>query len=965
MKPKPVRKDRLLSESGTWLGSVAMGSSAGRLLAVLLLAGLGFFFPSALGAAPGATPDAVPGATPKATEDEAAVNFSRQIRPILSRNCLSCHGGDEGNRQVGLRLDTFEGATADRGGYQAIVPGNSAASRVMARITHPDIPMPPEATGKKLKPEEIELIKNWIDQGAKYDQHWSFVKPVRPPLLKVKNEKWAKNEIDSFVLARLEKEGLSPSKEADPYTLIRRIYLDLIGIPPTPEQVDAYIKDEKSDAYERLVNKLLNSPHYGEKWARVWLDLARYADSQGYEADASRSIWPYRDWVIRALNQNMPFDQFTKEQIAGDLLPVPTEDQLIATGFHRNTMSNSEGGTDDEEFRDQAIRDRVATTMQVWMGLTAACAQCHSHKYDPLTHTEFYQLYAFLDQTEDSDKPDDRPFMKVGEGETTTLIMRELAPDKRRTTHILERGNFLTKGAIVTPAVPKAFHPFPQGAPKNRLGLAKWLTDKNNPLTARVTVNRFWARLFGTGLVQTEEDFGTQGFAPTHPKLIDWLATEFMRLDWDIKGIIKTMVMSATYRQSSNITPEMFERDQYNQLLARGPRFRISAEMVRDQALAAGGLLSTKMYGPTVMPLQPEGVWQAVYSSAKWETSEGEDRYRRGLYTYWRRTSPYPSMMTLDASSREICTLRRIRTNTPLQALVTLNDPVYVEAAQRLAQRVTEQGGSSVEDRALYAYRLCLVRKPTSEELQRTVGIYREALQYFQKDTAAARKLIYIDQDIYFDKSRFNHLIKGARAHKKTSSRWRYTLRQPADGEGWMKDTFDDSGWNEGAGVFGKSDKEDENEKKSAKKVDGEEPEEANKQYTYPTEWDTNDLWMRREFDLSENDLEKFTLELYLRGNYEIYLNGVEVEKQEGGFDVEREVDITKAALSILRQGRNLLAIHCSHLGEEEDAQFADIGFTALRPKDPIPVKPDDAERAAWTLVGNVLLNLDETLTKR
>ena len=887
------------------------------------------------------------------------IDYGRDVRPILSKNCLPCHGPDEKNRQVGLRLDLREVAVADRGGYRVIVPGRSSGSRLVERITHPTLPMPPAATGKKLTADEIELLKKWIDQGASYARHWAFERPVRQPLPEVKAKSWPKNEIDYFVLARLEAEGMSPSPEADSYTLIRRVYLDLIGIPPTPEQVDAFVKDEEPGAYERVVVELLNSPRYGERWARVWLDLARYADSKGYESDGLRTIWPYRDWVIRAINQNMAFDRFTLEQIAGDLLPVPTQDQLIATGFHRNTMTNAEGGTDDEEFRDAALRDRVATTMQVWMGFTAGCAQCHSHKYDPLTHREFYQLYAFFDQSEDSDKNDDRPFIKVGD--VTTLIMRELPPDKRRTTHILERGNFLSKGEEVSPVVPKAFHPLRKGAPANRLGLAKWLTDPNNPLTARVTVNRFWARLFGAGLVESEEDFGTQGMPPSHPQLLDWLATEFMRLDWDVKAIQKLMVMSATYRQSSDITPEMFEKDRFNRFLARGPRFRIEAEMVRDQALAASGLLSAKMYGPPVKPLQPEGMWQSiVYNDAKWVTSDGEQRYRRGLYTLMRRTSPYPSMVTLDASSGERCTLRRIRTNTPLQALVTLNDPVFVEAAQRLARRITQEGGGGVKERARYAYRLCLIRPPDSDELQRTVAMYEEALRHFEQNPAAARQLIHVDKSLYLDRSRIASLVADARG---SAARWRYTNEQP--GEGWEQRPFSDEGWKEGSGVFGggRRVKEKEGDKEANKERNGGATKEAMRRFV--TRWDTPEIWMRHTFKIPKEELADFTVNIHHRGNCEAYINGQLAAEGKNGFSDYNDVPLPEPSGATLRPDGNVIAVHCEESSDGFYGRFIDVGMTALRPAAPIPVKADDAQQAAWMVVSNVLMNLDETLTKR
>ncbi len=876
----------------------------------------------------------------------AKVDFAREIRPILSRNCLSCHGADAENRQANLRLDVRNQAVADRGGYHAITPGNSAQSRLVARISNSDMPMPPAATGKKLSSEEIELIKAWIDQGASYTSHWAFAKPVRRPLPAVKDTSWPRNEIDHFVLARLEAEGLAPSPEADRHTLIRRLYLDLIGIPPSPEQADAFAQDDKPDAYERVVNDLLNSPHYGERWARVWLDLARYADSQGYEKDNLRTIWPYRDWVIRALNSNMPFDRFTLEQIAGDLLPVPTRDQLIATGFHRNTMTNTEGGTDDREFRDLAVKDRVSTTMQVWMGLTAGCAQCHNHKFDPITQREFYQLYGFFNQSEDSDKDDDRPFLKVGP--ITSLIMRELPQDQQRATHILERGSFLNLGEKVAIAVPEAFHAFPQGAAPNRLGLAKWLTEPENPLTARVTVNRFWAQMFGAGFVETEEDFGTQGLPPNHPQLLDWLATEFMRLDWDVKGILQKIVMSATYRQSSHVREELLEKDKFNRLLARGPRVRMEAEMVRDQALAASGLLSQKMFGPPVMPLQPDGVWQTVYSDSAWETSDGEDRYRRGLYTLWRRTSPYPSLMSFDASSREVCTLRRIRTNTPLQALVTLNDPVYVEAAQQLARRVIRKGGSSVEDRARHAFRLCLVRPPRPEELGRLVALYEEALRHFEDDLEAGRKLIHIDQSVYLDKSRIVTLLADARD---SAPKWTYTSQEPV--ATWTRAKFNDKKWKIGSGVFGTHppQKEDQEEK----------PRES-----YNTEWDTSDLWMRTTFRVSEPDLADFELKVSHRGKFQVYVNGKLAAEGEGASKRYKAFHLSDDAAQVLRRGKNVIAVHCRRLdGDEENPQYIDVGMTSLRPAAPIPLRKDDAEQAAWMVVSNVLLNLDETLTKR
>jgi hypothetical protein len=640
------------------------------------------------------------------------------------------------------------------------------------------------------------LLNRWIEQGASWSEHWSYVPPALPPLPEVARQNWPTNGIDYFILARLEAEGLAPSPEADRYTLIRRVSLDLTGLPPTPEEVERFVNDTRPDAYERLVSRLLDSPAYGERWARVWLDLARYADTNGYEKDGRRTIWRYRDWVIDALNDDMPFDQFTIEQLAGDLLPEPSLDQLIATAFHRNTMNNTEGGTDDEEFRVAAVVDRVNTTMQVWMGTTIGCAQCHNHKYDPLTQREYYELFAFFNQTEDSDKDDNRPTIATptaeqqaqlgelsqrieqlreklpaeGEGspasddaseevnpmqqeidsleeqrkkieQTSTPIMRELPADDRRETHIHVRGSFLNKGEPVEAGVPSAFAPLSADARRDRLDLARWLVSPDNPLTARVTVNRYWEKFFGRGIVETSEDFGAQGELPSHPALMDWLATQFIQEGWSMKELCRLIVTSSTYRQSSRVAPGSLEKDPQNRLYARGPRFRLEAEAVRDQALAVSGLLSSKMYGPSVMPPQPPGVWQIVYSGESWETSKGEDKYRRGLYTFWRRTSPYPAMTMFDASSREVCTVRRVRTNTPLQALVTLNDPAFVEAAQALARRIIEHAGQDIEAGIEHAYLRVLSRPPRREETKRIAELYASELAHYQGDPKAAEKM--------------------------------------------------------------------------------------------------------------------------------------------------------------------------------------------------------------------------------
>jgi hypothetical protein len=730
------------------------------------------------------------------------VDFNHDIRPILSKNCFACHGQD--HRVGKFRLDRRESAVRPRKNRPAaIVPGQPAKSELMARVTASDEAerMPPKESGNHLTAAQISTLKRWIEQGARYDEHWAFVKPRRPAIPAVSDRSWPNNPIDSFVLARLEQEGLKPSPAADRHTLLRRVSLDLRGLPPTPQEMDAFAKDASPDAYEKAVARMLHDPAYGERWARLWLDLARYADSAGYGSDPLRTIWRYRDWVIDAFNRNLPYDQFTIEQLAGDLLPNATLDERMATAFHRNTMTNTEGGTDREEFRVAAVKDRVDTTFQVWMGLTMGCAKCHDHKYDPITQKEYYSFYAFFNQTADADRPDEQPVIpaptdamekknreidaqmvpskrrlmapspqlaaslvierspippvevltifgemaklhKARPAVPTLPVMSELAPGQSRQTRVMIKGNFLSPGDKVDPAVPAAFHPLPGAAPLNRVGVAKWLVDPSNPLTARVAVNRVWAQLFGTGLVETEEDFGTQGEPPSHPELLDWLATEYIRLSWDTKALMQLIVTSATYRQSAKVSPGLLTKDPHNRLLGRGARFRLDAEMVRDQALSLCGLLSRKMYGRSVFPPQPGGLWQPAFNGQRtWATSEGEDRHRRGLYTFWRRTIPYPSMTTFDAPSREVCTVRRIRTNTPLQSLVTLNDPVYIEAAQSLARRLIREGGATIESRARFGLDLCLARPPESEQVRDLVKLFESEHEHYRKHRQAALDL--------------------------------------------------------------------------------------------------------------------------------------------------------------------------------------------------------------------------------
>ncbi|MEK6476347.1 DUF1553 domain-containing protein [Catalinimonas sp. 4WD22] len=859
------------------------------------------------------------------------VDFNAEIRPILNKKCITCHGGVKRSGEFSLLFRT-DALSPNESGKRAIVPGSVEESEMIRRITHhdPEERMPPE--GDPLPKEEIELLTRWIEQGAHWEDHWAYVKPepIDPPEVQTD---WVENDIDKFVFQKLQKQELKPSARADKATLLRRVSLDLTGLPPTPTELRAFLADSTAQAYEKAVDRLLASPHYGERWTAMWMDLARYADSKGYEKDGHRNIWKYRDWLIKAFNEDKTFDQFTIEQLAGDLLPNPSDEQMIATAFHRNTMNNDEGGTDDEEFRVASVIDRVNTTWDVWQATTMACVQCHSHPYDPIRHEEYYEFYAYLNNTADADVPSEAPNLKQfkrkedrkdlekiknwviehtasaddklergqevvklvkftepkihpknyknvtdgaladgkyleadhggyamipdlalegkdqiilsysaskslgtiefrldslngklladwpvnkpedargfiktiipikpasgrhdvymlfksppGAGRTCriewvlfnqalpgkeephysqikrtfvsllntsevekTPVMIERPEDYRRKTHVFVRGNWLVDGEEVQPDVPQAWPALPEGAPDNRLGMAQWMVSPENPLTARVAVNRFWAQLFGRGIVETIEDFGTQGAKPTHPELLDWLAMEFMHeYDWSIKKLLKQIVMSATYQQSSKVSPELQEIDPANQLMARGPRVRLSAEQIRDQALAVSGLLSDKMYGPSVMPPQPEGIWQVIYSGQKWETSEEEDRHRRGLYTYWRRTSPYPSMIAFDSPSREFCVTRRIRTNTPLQALVTLNDPVYMEAARSLALRMINEGGKTAEERIAKGYEIAMVKPIEPNKKAALIELYQEAVTYYQENPGETPKMTAGEED--------------------------------------------------------------------------------------------------------------------------------------------------------------------------------------------------------------------------
>jgi hypothetical protein len=768
-----------------------------------------------------------------ATCSAEPIDFSRQIRPILSENCIACHGPDDKGRKGKLRLDDEQDAKRDRKGDFVILPGKPEQSELIKRIESddPDDVMPPPKQHKTIPPAQLALLKEWIRQGAPWGRHWSY-EPVARPTVPANGEA---NPVDAFLADRQKKEGLTWSAEAPKSVLIRRIALDVTGLPPTPAEVAQLTDAPHAD----VVAHFLAKPAYGEHWARQWLDLARYADSAGYPSDPGRTIWAYRDWVIKALNRNQPFDQFVVDQLAGDLLPNPTEDQLIATAFHRNTMTQNEGGTSDEEFRNAAVIDRVNTTYAVFMGTTMACAQCHTHKYDPITITEYFQSYAFLNQSADSDKKDESPLHEIyppgvkakrdqwmkesaaaeavfkpakpnqtwlegyeewlaknpkladkalkaaldapkekrtkaqdnllrqhyvrnvspatqaerakadalkkqiaDSAPVTVPIMQDLAGEKRRKTFVQLRGNWQALGDQVDEGVPTHLARWDEAYPKNRLGLARWIVSRDNPLTARVTMNRLWESVFGVGIVRSSEEFGSQGDLPVHPELLDWLASEFVASGWDTKKMLSLLLNTRAYRQSSASDAKRNERDPDNRFVARGPRFRPSGEMLRDQALAVSGLLSAKMYGAPVRPMRPNlGLNIAFGGSGDWVTSTGEDRWRRSLYTDTRRSTPYPSFATFDAPNRETCVVRRDRSNTPLQAFVTLNDPVFVETSQALARRLLKEGGVTDDSRLKLAYALCLSREPDAGELKTLQALLAKSLAEYRADVTQATKM--------------------------------------------------------------------------------------------------------------------------------------------------------------------------------------------------------------------------------
>ena len=712
----------------------------------------------------------------------AAPDFSREVLPIFSDNCFQCHGPDANARKAKLRLDREEFALRKKD--VLIVPGRSEESELIARIfsSDPDEQMPPPDSKLKLTAAQKATLKAWVDSGAKWGKHWAYEPPRRPPLPKVKNAKWPRNEIDNFILARLERESLRPSPEANKITWLRRVSLDLTGLPPTPEEVDAFLKssiENPKSSFEKIVDRLLASPRYGERMAWDWLEAARYADSNGYQGDNDRTMWPWRDWVVRALNANVPYDKFTIEQLAGDLLPKATDEQRLATAFNRNHMINGEGGRIAEENRVEYIFDQMETMATLWLGTTMTCSRCHDHKFDPITQRDYYSLFAFFNNTPvngGGGSGQTAPVLAVGsptqqkeilelEGKIKSLkekpqidaakkqlaALRKKFPkvmvmrdEKPRQTKVLVRGVYNQPSDVaVTSAWPAVFGANALERVPTRLYLAQWLVDEKNPLTARVTVNRIWQQFFGTGLVKTPEDFGVQGERPSHPQLLDWLALEFIKSGWDVKALHKRIVLSATYRQTSRVTPALRERDPKNRLLARMTRQRLPSWMIRDQALFISGLLVEKRGGPSVKSYQPAGVWaEATFGKKKYTRGKGEDLYRRSLYTFWRRIIG-PTIF-FDESKRQTCQVRRSRTNTPLHALITLNDITYIEAARALAQRVLIEGGSDDKARTAYAFRLATARAPKPNERAVLLKSIQKLRVTYANDPAAAKALLTI-----------------------------------------------------------------------------------------------------------------------------------------------------------------------------------------------------------------------------
>jgi len=702
------------------------------------------------------------------------VSYNFHIRPIFSDKCFKCHGPDGAQRQAGLRLDIPDSAFAplrETKGAFALIAGKPDESELYKRVSSTDTSyqMPtPESHLGSLSEYEVKLVRKWIQQGAKYEKHWAFITPQKAALPKPANEKWIKNEIDNFILQKLEQKNLQPNEEADKERLLKRAAFDITGLPPSIELMDAFLKDESANAYEKALDQLFAMPQYGEKMAVHWMDVARYADSYGYQDDNIRTQWPWRDWVIHAFNTNIPYDKFLTWQIAGDMLPDSSKEKMLATAFFRNHKYTEEGGVIEEEYRIEYLLDKTKTFSKGILGVTIECAQCHDHKYDPFSQKEYYSMLAFFNNTKElgfegdvsTSKPAKNPLITINDEEVKTVlsfinkkdtgtmtvsVMGELK-DSVRKTYVLNRGLYNAPTVEVNPTTPKSILPYDTTVfPRNRIGLAKWTLDKNNPLTARVFVNQVWQEIFGRGLVKTTGDFGMQGELPSHPELLDWLAVDFRENGWDIKRLMKQIMMSATYRQSAKTTEQKQKIDPDNVYLSRAPRLRVKAEMVRDVVLASSGLLVKTIGGPSVKPYQPKGLWEAATSGrgvlASYKQDHGEDLYRRGLYTFIKLTVPPPSMILFDASNRDQCEVKRSKTNTPLQALMMMNDPLVMEASRALAQKLME-GPEATPDKIIKAFRLIICRKPTDKEIAVIDSYYKEQLDLFkQKKLDAATTL--------------------------------------------------------------------------------------------------------------------------------------------------------------------------------------------------------------------------------
>ena len=677
------------------------------------------------------------------------VDFNFDVKPILSDKCYTCHGPDDKARKANLRLDTENGfykALEDNPNHFVIDKNNLVESEILKRISSKNsiYKMPPPESNLDLSDREKEILKKWVLQGGKWDKHWAYIKPELPIVPEVKNISWTTNEIDYFILRKLESKGMSPSKIEEKEILLRRVYFDIIGLPPSILDIDNFISDKDPNAYEKIIDKLLESEAYGERMASIWMDLSRYGDSHGYQDDQERIMWPWRDWVIHAYNSNMPYDEFITWQMAGDMLPNATKEQILASGFNRNHKITQEGGVVPEEYRVEYVADRTVTSAKIMMGLTVECARCHTHKYDPITHDEFFSLYSFFNNVDEdgligygitAPKPNltinsydvinELPFINLPDSlnDVTLMVMKET--ENLRNTYVLNRGSYDSPTRLVKPGTPEAVLKFDEEKyPPNRIGLSKWFFDKENPLTSRVTVNRIWQQFFGVGIVATPDDFGSQGNKPINPELLDWLAFTFQNNDnWNTKKFIKRIVMSSTYRQSSKIKKENLLIDSDNSYLANYPRQKLSAEMIRDNALATSGMLVQKVGGPSVKPIQPPGLWDEVTgggggSLAFYIPDTGENLNRRSLYTFWKRTVPPPSMMIFDAPTRDFCAPVRQKTSTPLQSLALMNDPQYQLAAENLSNNIYKEK-TSINEKIVKVYRTITGRTPSIKEIDK------------------------------------------------------------------------------------------------------------------------------------------------------------------------------------------------------------------------------------------------------